>query len=688
MTKVLKGGFGHVNGVALRRLALVGGMMLALGLVAAVVPGTAVAHQRTRRGRGGGGGLPAAAPVPAGSPAAAAQELAGRVLAGGRPGMAALRTALKLAGFGIVNADSGLVQKPRRPGAGVSLEADELPAAAALATRTQPIPLDSLLKLVAAGLHKHDTNPAPGVAAVLADLRAAAASESATVSFFANFVNDLDPGAGLLSGAAPADVELGALQAYLLQDLWIGALEQGRHRHGRGRHHRAGGHRAVVASAASTGQCQYDESASQVTTTAGVAFSVASTKFLSWALGGAAQAAKNIANVANSMLALVRLLDESHSLKASIQLVGGDPLVRTKDHTTSSYGADEKLRAHVSFDLGALQSTENCAKLAAALLGLRIGANNNGNVSNAEVHWFVGDQAGSGGSGVLDNPVGLYSLGGSGGDAALTITDRDGYTETGIQGLPQRTPLPPDPVPYIRTAQVGFELNLHRNNLERDLPGLVGAGVTGNVIATVVNTLDHMPLFTYQAPIQVKDWSRYYRVDFDSTITVTAPGELGQWTLEYVAHPMIGPPAAPATAPVSGSTSGTYATATGTMGASEVTDTVTSATGDTFDVVNFDLGDPFTPPTIALNLHHPTEAYQLCAAGNCQNGTVPSWLGGFIALHGVGQTPPVLTLPLQLAPTDNGSGLAAQGTWNQSTDVLSESTTIKVFSVAPPSAGS
>jgi hypothetical protein len=139
---------------------------------------------------------------------------------------------------------------------------------------------------------------------------------------------------------------------------------------------------------------------------------------------------------------------------------------------------------------------------------LDVGANNNGPVKEGEAHWTIQDEPGAGGSGVINNPVQF-----TGPDP--THTNEEGETARGIEGRRQRVKLRehPAPTPYIRNVLVGIELKIHPNNLAKDLPGLIGAGATGNLISAISQTVEHMSIFGARKNIQVKDWAMDFKTD-------------------------------------------------------------------------------------------------------------------------------------------------------------------------------
>lgn len=181
-----------------------------------------------------------------------------------------------------------------------------------------------------------------------------------------------------------------------------------------------------------------------------------------------------------------------------------------------------------------------------------------------------------------------------------------------------------------------------------------------------------------------------FRIDFDSTIDVIAgSGGSGGWHLEYTAHPTVTVDVsqAPVGDILTGSTTGTYADASGTMTADDgTTATVTSGTGDTFDVVRFEISpDPTQPATLTLNVHSPSEEYHNhdpANPGDDFDDSEQNWLLGFDQFH----RPHDSNVVLQLERVAGDGDLYARGTFsNSSTDgSATEATTIDVFHTPPP----
>ncbi len=625
--------------------------------------------------------LPPAAAVPPGSPAQAAQTLARQILSGGRPGIAALETALRLSGIGIVYKGK-VIQKPSRPGAGVSVDATELAGEVVLAQRSQRIALSELLSTVGTSVGVSHPNLLTGRQAVLSDLQSAAGSSAATVSFLAHVMDDISPQAGLLRSGGATDPQLNPLQAYLLQYMWVGALHSF-FATPNGQAQRALS--APTAVASSGAPCQPDERAEQITDVAGNAFGMASDSFREWVLdeaGSAAKMASKVASSINSLLILAKFGGLDAALKGSIELVGGKPLQRTKEQAQP--GENRVLKASFRLDFGALQHAANCTKLVAAMLGIDVASQNDGPVKDAEADWFINDQPGSGGSGALANPVQYYSLGG-GASATKTSTDESGETRAGLQGKPQRVKLPENPTPYTRNVVVGLSLTVNKNNLRKDLPGLIGAGVTGNVIAAISGALDHMGLFTATKTIQVEDWYADYLVDFSSAEVLRPTSGSGQFNYLYKAKPEITPDSSGA---VSGETAGDYAQANGTITGDDGTSaTIIGATPDAFDVVDFDAGNEQTAPSIVIAPNLPSESYHAHdpngADYDFDNYT---WLGLFKTFHPslAGQ----IKLPLQSVGDGGANSVVARGTFSKTipdgNGGTSEQTQVTVTALPPP----
>jgi hypothetical protein len=186
-----------------------------------------------------------------------------------------------------------------------------------------------------------------------------------------------------------------------------------------------------------------------------------------------------------------------------------------------------------------------------------------------------------------------------------------------------------------------------------------------------------------------------FRVDFDSTITITPGGsEVGSWTLEYVAHPTItflgvqegGGPV------FTGSTTGSYAKAQGTVGdpSNGAFLEATSGTGTTFAVDNFCLpiaNSACAQPSLVFDLGMPTETY---VTDNGRQLTVPYFVVGWGIVHASERAAIVSPSAFALPLTTESGALIAHGTFSGSgvwggTGQVSESTTIDVYHTPPGS---
>ena len=187
-----------------------------------------------------------------------------------------------------------------------------------------------------------------------------------------------------------------------------------------------------------------------------------------------------------------------------------------------------------------------------------------------------------------------------------------------------------------------------------------------------------------------------FRVDFDSTMTLTISGETGAWTLEYIAHPTItflgvqenGGPV------FTGSTTGSYAKVQGTISTSGSWWDMQSGAGTTFTVYNFCVpaaNSGCAQPSLVFDIGKPEETSQVLGTDGPVGGPLqtPYWEMGFLALHAdqfqqsVGQA----TFAVPLEP---GSGaLIASGTfsgsgeWGGGVGVATENTTINVYHTPP-----
>lgn len=213
-------------------------------------------------------------------------------------------------------------------------------------------------------------------------------------------------------------------------------------------------------------------------------------------------------NLANIALSLAHLLAEDLAFTGSIDLEGGQPLVRTKE----THGYDERrvLVAHAEFHLHGGQWA-NCLRTAVNLLGLDFSLPNDGPIGGADVQWEMDDSPG----GVLDNPTEFYLLNGtSTGNGVNSKTDGNGNARMGLEGMPQRTTIADSALPRMRQVGIWANLDVTANDFLHDsadalsaaVSGLSGAGV-GAILSIITGLLEHTHSFGIHQQIQVKDWT-------------------------------------------------------------------------------------------------------------------------------------------------------------------------------------
>lgn len=247
--------------------------------------------------------------------------------------------------------------------------------------------------------------------------------------------------------------------------------------------------------------------------------------------------------LANIALSLAKVIAESTTFKATVELVGGEPLVRTKE--TNQFGENRQLKVHASFDIGKGQYA-NCLRTALNRGGVDFSLPNDGPIKDASVQWTLYDDAG----GILNNPVILHPKTqagiGANGDSAQSKTDGNGDAYMDVQGNKQPHKLAPDSQPYLRNFRVLAALQIKDNSLYSDLKDAIGnaiGGGLGAVTQVLTGLVERTHSLSVQKVVQVKDWTKDFKIDADALfcspgcdcfphVTALKCGGLeGSWTL-------------------------------------------------------------------------------------------------------------------------------------------------------------
>ena len=453
--------------------------------------------------------------LPSGGVDKAAAALAGAVLKGGPQAMPALLAAIRASGLGIRDlADGGRVTlTPAAPSQGLAFQAGEVLAMSKLLARGYVVSLGDVAAIIT-GLDKAFAK-APAQQFLLDGIAKAAASNSPTRRMWGRFIVELGKQASPsydLTGPTAGSAQLDAVQAmFVLQRLFgdlvakVGALPVPTPAASLA----AGPVR--LAAVAPTPLCNPGEREAEILDAAGVATSYGFEQFIDWAAEHLeAHALENYAKAipfANGILAIIKFIATMATFKGELELVDGEPLIRTQD---TNAGEDRKLKVTVKVDTG--KSTFlNCLRLIFNGAGLDFSLPADGPVDGAEITWTL----------LSGNKwVRLCALPcGKGGTSESTArtghTGEAGEATLGVQGVPQKHKLPATVTAVKRRAVVRAGVNLKPAKLFRDLTDAAGAAGGGGagVVIFPAELLTRIGFFGAGLGFAVTDWGEQWKVD-------------------------------------------------------------------------------------------------------------------------------------------------------------------------------
>lgn len=489
--------------------------------------------------------LPAPAQVPGGSALAAAGKLASQVAGGGRSGLAALLTALKLGGITLVDTNGARVLAGAKPASGVEIGVGEVIAAAGqngydhgLTGSQIASTFDALFgdKIAMTRLRS----------AIFGDLAKQGVAGQflrtipKTTDFMSAFIIELGlhaRPANNLKFAPAGDVKLTGLQTWLL---WLSLASgffddavavKGHHKVPASpaafRSGHTGDGRPIVLT--DGGPCTVEGTGGKILDAfpnllgplvGGVPLSGwdGVSSLIGDALGGEANPGKVMdvgawTAVASVVTALAHLAAEGFGLKATMEMVGGEPLVRTKE--THEDGAEKTIKLTLTYDIGKTQWA-NCLRQVLNVGGVDLSLPNNGPVSGATVDWHLPSTSDFGLSDFVQ--FDLHGRNPGNGEASSKTND-SGEAMIDLQGKRQRFKVPEGTRPFLRYVTITAGIQTKDSNLFNDLNDAVGAfeAATGGpaaVIASIVpNLIDRSEALSTEQTFKVRDWPPDFKID-------------------------------------------------------------------------------------------------------------------------------------------------------------------------------
>jgi len=443
---------------------------------------------------------------------ALAAQLADQILKGSNDTSGALATALKAAGFSVLDANNALLSVPTPDvDQGLAFTDWEVEGMVKAAQDSVQVSLEELAQLVISSLPQPALDSSALQQTIVSDIRIHANSTHPGLRFWARFIVALGRRAyqpyDLMGTINLSQVQFNTIQAQLILRRLSGDFYA---------HARRGSQNNMLSLASPVSQRieplasslnAVDTPCAKLTRTEDIILNWAALgisegfnrllefveeqaahqgKILDWKLGGRLEAA-------NIVLAYAELVISLNAFKADISLVGGEPLVRTK---TLDPGELRTLQAKVYFDLpnGGLA---NCLRPALNSVGLDFSLPANGPVPNTSVEWkgFEGFR-----------PGGTVEFRG---DPVHATTDDQGISNIGVEGTPQKYPLPKwlqqDYVrPVEKEAAVTVEARMTPADLLTDSPDVIGGTLSPLTIPKEM--LQRIKVFVASYPFKVKDW--------------------------------------------------------------------------------------------------------------------------------------------------------------------------------------
>lgn len=385
----------------------------------------------------------------------AASALAEQVMKGGPDGIAALATAVNLAGITLTGADGRVFRKPTNPSIGQTLQAGEVGLLASLQARGDSLlVLGPMLTTVIGGLNPDAKLDEKAIMnGLLVDLRTAALGKNATDAFIATFVIELEKRSSTprdLTGkvADPAVLRVSPVTATLLllrmaagiqavfpKDMVKAAQRGGATNKPAGYASGAGAYRLAgkveldcnLTSSEGVDDFAYDRLGDLGSAAGWTAAALTAAK-----AGLTAFGAEMLSLVVSTVLAFVKLVVAGAFFKPTMEMAP-NKLERTR--SASQDGAKAVVTVTLKFDTEGWE-VANCFRPILAALGLDISFKSGGLVKDAEVTWQPKDGFTAASNGMalvkLDDatPVGVSSVKTNDkGQAAVTVIGHRQPTE-------------------------------------------------------------------------------------------------------------------------------------------------------------------------------------------------------------------------------------------------------------------
>lgn len=497
--------------------------------------------------------LPPAAPVPPGGVNAAAKALATQAAQGGTAGLAALRTALAMSGFALTDVGGKVAVPADAPAMGVDIPVGQVLALNGQNGTDHGETLSQIAATLAVPVAAH-ISQATMISALQSGVTAAAAPGSTAprpVRFLAAFITSL--------GSYDATSSLTTLQTWLTylgltSAFWEQAAVTAKATHAT----------KVVSATLMDYQdgdpgCTISDTTGHILDYAAAGLGILTGGVTGTGFGGLAgvitkagektRGPGDIFDVgdyaawANIALSLAHIIAEASSFNGTLEMDGGEPLLRTKE--THEDGETRTLTLMARFDIGKGQYA-NCFRTAINLAGLDFSVPNDGPITNANVTWTM-ENAAAGPAGAINNPTILHAVGaaegrGAVGNGVITSTDCSGTSHVQMIGLRQRHQVPEGVQQFTRHVRVTAAITVRANNLSNDLADALSAASAGPaaIASIIANMIDHTGSFTISKSFQVKDWPKDFQINapfqssggYSGNVTGRKCGGIaGEWVL-------------------------------------------------------------------------------------------------------------------------------------------------------------
>ncbi|MEY2421283.1 MAG: hypothetical protein QOI95_1350 [Acidimicrobiaceae bacterium] len=472
--------------------------------------------------------LPPAALDPGGDPDEAVRALADQVVAGGEGGAAPMLTALARSGLKVLDIDGTAVQAPGEPFQGVDVRSGEVIPMATLAARDPSTTLDEFTAGLSLAMSGNDQDPAVVASlsdALLADIKTAADSDNPTFRFFARFIAalapDETPAHDLLAATDGRTVTLTDAQAVLISLRFSADLRSidpaaksvpGSSSSDSGSAARDLAVERIAYRDGDKAPCSLGDKTKDALDYAIGGLSIGWDRFLGGIEKVLPAGAAEVASKTNTALTLAGIamawakeFIARALLNVSFELVGGEPLVRTRQ--TLGSGELRTLRATITYKQGKSEYL-NCLRAGLAASGLDVGMPERGPIADADVVWHGHPPAfGTG----LDTKGTWIEFK----ETPKQRTNATGQVEMDVEGKSQVHDLPPDPDELIRKTTVSIEVDLEESSLGKNILTIVGAVLSGPLSVLSVGLLRALALVHpagATTTFKVKDYGDDYHI--------------------------------------------------------------------------------------------------------------------------------------------------------------------------------